>query len=136
MHFRYVMSFSQASIKAFFIMPDKSVQATTDGLNQCFRIKRKGQKTSAHPESKHQVIANSSILKKVQVDPFIDTMMTTCQLSRFNHKRITICPMYLKFGQRLIKITSKLHQLCTAVVANVNSGRTNMRYTRVDFTSA
>lgn len=76
---KYVMSriFPKASIKAFFIMPDKSVQATTDGLNQCFRIKsEKGQKLIAHTkESKHQVIANSSILKKVQVDPFIDTMM-------------------------------------------------------------
>ena len=69
--------FPEAAVKAFFIMPDKSVTAQTDGLNQCFRISDiKGRKTVKAIESAiQQVEANSSLLKKISVDRYIDIVM-------------------------------------------------------------
>ena len=69
--------FPEADVKAFFMMPDKSVTAQTDGLNQCFRISDiKGRKIVKAIESAvQQVEANSSLLKKIPVDRYINIIM-------------------------------------------------------------
>jgi len=76
---KYVVSsvFPEAAVKAFFMMPDKSVTAQTDGLNQCFRISDiEGRKTVKAIEfAAQQVEANSSLLKKIPVDRYIDIVM-------------------------------------------------------------
>ena len=76
---KYVVSknFPDADVKAFFMMPDKAVTAKTDGLNQCFRISNiNGEKTvETKSSSDKQVEANSSLLKKVPVDKYIDIIM-------------------------------------------------------------
>ena len=76
---KYVISkaFPNASVKAFFMMPDKAVMAKTDGLNQCFRVsKTNGLKTVNETSFAYeQVQANSNLLKKVPVDKYIDIIM-------------------------------------------------------------
>jgi hypothetical protein len=76
---KYVISkaFPNASVKAFFMMPDKAVMAKTDGLNQCFRVSNtNGLKTVNETSFAYeQVQANSNLLKKVPVDKYIDIIM-------------------------------------------------------------
>ena len=76
---KYVVSknFPDADVKAFFMMPDKAVTAKTDGLNQCFRISNiNGEKTvETKSSADKQVEANSTLLKKVPVDKYIDIIM-------------------------------------------------------------
>ena len=76
---KYVVSkaFPNANIKAFFMMPDKTVLAKTDGLNQCFRISDiNGLKTVNETSfAAAGVQANSGLLKKVPVDKYIDIIM-------------------------------------------------------------
>ena len=59
------------------MMPDKAVRAKTNGLNQCFQIRNiNGRKIVKPTESAaQQVEANSSLLKKIPVDSYIDIVM-------------------------------------------------------------
>lgn len=65
------------AIQTFLMMPDKSVSATTNGLNQCFRIKAaKGLKEAvATTEAPQQVTANKTLLTKLPVDDYVDHIM-------------------------------------------------------------
>lgn len=76
---KYVVSnaLPDCSIKTFLMMPDKSVTAATDGLNQCFRINENGGFKEAYEtaEAAEQVKANLSLLAKVPIDKYIDIVM-------------------------------------------------------------
>jgi len=76
---KYVVSnaLPNCSVKTFLMMPDKSVKAATDGLNQCFRIKKNNGYKEAYEtaEAAEQVNANMSLLAKVSIDKYIDIVM-------------------------------------------------------------
>ena len=76
---KYVVSnaLPHCLISTFLMMPDKSVTATTNGLNQCFRIKEINGFKEAYETTKaiEQVRANASLLAKVPVDQYIDIVM-------------------------------------------------------------
>ena len=76
---RYVVSqaMPQAQIRCFLLMPDKSVRAAVNGLNQCFKIQRQARQTlvTLTPDAAEKVQASADLLAKVPVDAFIDMVM-------------------------------------------------------------
>ena len=111
--------FPEAAVEAFFMMPDKAVMAKTDGLNQCFRIRNiNGVKTvDTKSSAGEQVKANSSLLKKVPVDKYIDIIMknpldfpgSDLSLDDYLPKRSAL---WAKAYQEDVKIDSKIHKGC------------------------
>jgi hypothetical protein len=59
------------------MMPDKSVNATVDGLNQLFKVKRDGRSIDVvvSADASQLVDQNSSLLAKVNVDQYVDIVM-------------------------------------------------------------
>lgn len=76
---KYVVSnaLSSMTVNTFLMMPDKAVVASTDGLNQCFRIREKNgyKEAIAIPSSFENVNANKTLLTKVPIDKYIDIVM-------------------------------------------------------------
>ena len=76
---KYVVSnaLPSTTVNTFLMMPDKAVVATTNGLNQCFRIREKNgyKDTIATPESAQIVTANQALLAKVPIDKYVDLVM-------------------------------------------------------------
>ncbi|MEK9698032.1 MAG: DUF2779 domain-containing protein [Candidatus Poseidoniales archaeon] len=77
---KYVVSnaLPSCSVSTFLMMPDKSVAAVTDGLNQCFRIESKNEfkEARATRDARTQVEANKSLLAKVPIDKYVDIVMS------------------------------------------------------------
>lgn len=77
---KYVVSnaLPSCSVSTFLMMPDKSVAAVTDGLNQCFRIDSKNEfkEARATRDARTQVEANKSLLAKVPIDKYLDIVMS------------------------------------------------------------
>jgi hypothetical protein len=77
---KYVVSnaLPSCSVSTFLMMPDKSVAAVTDGLNQCFRIDSKNEfkEARATRDARTQVEANKSLLAKVPIDKYVDIVMS------------------------------------------------------------
>jgi hypothetical protein len=78
---KYVLSqcFPGKVITSYLMMPDKVVSATIDGLNQLFKVKRVGHaiEVIASNEVSHAINKNSSLLAKVNVDHYIDIVMSS-----------------------------------------------------------
>lgn len=76
---KFVLSqrFPDAPIASYLMMPDKAVNATLDGLNQLFKVKRAGRSTEviASPDAGKLVDQNSPLLAKVNVDQYVDIVM-------------------------------------------------------------
>ena len=76
---KYVLSqrFSGKPIASYLMMPDKSVNATIDGLNQLFKVQRDGRSTEVIVSSATSkcVNQNASLLAKVNVDQYVDIVM-------------------------------------------------------------
>ena len=76
---KFVLSqrFPDKAIASYLMMPDKAVNATIDGLNQLFKVKRAGRSTEviASPNTKKFVDQNNSLLAKVNADQYVDVVM-------------------------------------------------------------
>ena len=76
---KYVVSkaMPQASVECFLMMPDKSVIATVNGLNQCFKIVRQDESIEVItlPQARALVDASSDLLALVPVDQYIELVM-------------------------------------------------------------
>ncbi len=76
---RYVLrqAYPKSSITSFLMMPDKSVTATMDGLNQLFKIRRDGRSTKiiVGDGALAAVQQESGLLAKVAVDDYVDQVM-------------------------------------------------------------
>jgi len=76
---KYVLSqrFPGKPIASYLMMPDKSVNATIDGLNQLFKVQRDGRSTEVIVSSATSkcVNQNASLLAKVNVDQYVDIVM-------------------------------------------------------------
>jgi hypothetical protein len=76
---KFVLSqrFPDIPIASYLMMPDKAVNATLDGLNQLFKVKRTGRSIEvvASPDASKLVDQNSSLLAKVNVDQYVDIVM-------------------------------------------------------------
>ncbi|MFZ9811197.1 MAG: DUF2779 domain-containing protein [Burkholderiaceae bacterium] len=76
---KYVVSqaLPNTQIRTFLMMPDKSVNACLDGLNQCFKIKRSERSTDVllSPEAPARVAEEAELLAKVSVDEFVEIVM-------------------------------------------------------------
>jgi hypothetical protein len=76
---KYVVSkaFSGCSVMSYLIMPDKAVNATVTGLNQCFKITREGRSTVTvvSDDAEQKVQQSTSLLAKVNVDTYVDMVM-------------------------------------------------------------
>ena len=118
---KYVVSnaLPHCSIKTFLMMPNKSVSATTDGLNQCFRIKKNNSYKEAYKTDKaaEQVQANISLLAKVPIDKYIDIVMGRpleypgSEINTQNHlpERASI---WAKAYRDDVKIEPQIHKGC------------------------
>jgi len=76
---RYVVSnaLPNSDIQCFLMMPDKSVSATVDGLNQCFKIRKLERSTEVIVSAGAQdaVSMNARLLAKVCIDEFVDIVL-------------------------------------------------------------
>ena len=76
---KYVLAqaFPGSAIASYLMMPDKSVNATIDGLNQLFKVRRKERSTEVIQlaGAEQAVARNPSLLAKVNVDRFVDSIM-------------------------------------------------------------
>jgi hypothetical protein len=65
-------------VRCFLMMPDKTVASVVDGLNQCFKIKKVGNKTETHLSTDAEMKASQcqSLLAKVAVDEFVDIVLS------------------------------------------------------------
>jgi hypothetical protein len=70
-------AFPGYEVQCFLMMPDKSVAATLDGLNQCFKIKKLNGLTQiiSSPEATSKVDRNKNLLAKVAVDEYVEIVM-------------------------------------------------------------
>ena len=76
---KFVLSqrYPDTPIASYLMMPDKAVNATLDGLNQLFKVKRAGRSIEvvASPDARKFVDQNNSLLAKVNVDQYVDIVM-------------------------------------------------------------
>ena len=65
-----------ASLKCFLMMPDKSVAANVNGLNQLFKISHEGKRTKIITDPRIRDLAiDQKIIAKVPVDQLVDIVM-------------------------------------------------------------
>lgn len=78
---KYVLSkaYPDKVITSFLMMPDKAVQATIDGLNQLFKVRRaeKTIEVEVSPKAYEIVEQAGELLAKVNVDEYVDMIMST-----------------------------------------------------------
>jgi len=69
--------FPDKAVASFLMMPDKAVDATVDGLNQLFKVKRNGRSIDVvvSADASQLVDRNNSLLAKVNVDQYVDIVM-------------------------------------------------------------
>lgn len=69
--------FPGKAIASFLMMPDKAVNATVDGLNQLFKVKRDGRSIDVvvSAGASKLIDQNNSLLAKVNVDQYVDIVM-------------------------------------------------------------
>jgi hypothetical protein len=76
---KYVLSqvYPQMTITSYLMMPDKSVKATIDGLNQLFKVKREGKNTevTVAPRATEVIHEVGNVLAKVNVDEYVDMIL-------------------------------------------------------------
>ena len=78
---KYVVSqaLPNVQISSFLMMPDKSVPATLDGLNQCFKIRKLGRSKDVlvSADTQAKVAQEANLLAKVPVDEYVGIVMAT-----------------------------------------------------------
>lgn len=76
---KYVLSqvYPQMTITSYLMMPDKSVKATINGLNQLFKVKRKGKnaEVAVAPRATEVIHEVGKLLAKVNVDVYVDRIL-------------------------------------------------------------
>ena len=79
---KYVLSqkFPGKAIASYLMMPDKAVNATVDGLNQLFKVKRDRRSIDVLVSANALTLVgqNSSLLAKVNVDHYVDIVLRDC----------------------------------------------------------
>jgi len=77
---KYVLSkaYPDKAITSYLLMPDKAVDATIDGLNQLFKVKREGRSTEVEVNPRAYEIAKEAgtLLAKVNVDKYVDLILS------------------------------------------------------------
>lgn len=77
---KYVLSKSYPGkvITSYLMMPDKAVQATIDGLNQLFKVRRikKTTEVDVAPKAYDVIEQAGELLAKVNVDEYVDMIMS------------------------------------------------------------
>ena len=76
---KFVLSqrFPDKATASYLMMPDKAVNATVDGLNQLFKVKRDGRSINVvvSADASKLIDQNNSLLAKVNVDQYVDIVM-------------------------------------------------------------
>jgi hypothetical protein len=114
---KFVLSqrFPDKAIASYLMMPDKAVNATIDGLNQLFKVKRAGRSTEvvASLNAKKFVAQNSSLLAKVNVDQYTDIVMRDgIQFPGGNSSLAELAEDWSKSYRDDIKIAPVIHSGC------------------------
>jgi hypothetical protein len=77
---KYVVSraLPHAQIRSFLMMPDKSVPAVLDGINQCFKIRKSNGSIEilAMPGAEKAVALSANLLARVPVDEYVEIVMS------------------------------------------------------------
>lgn len=68
-------AFPLAEISSFLMMPDKSKTAPIDGINQMFKISRRGEIINQIPQGVDTQILSANLLAKVCVDQYVATLL-------------------------------------------------------------
>jgi hypothetical protein len=114
---KFVLSqrFPDKAIASYLMMPDKAVNATIDGLNQLFKVKRAGRSTEvvASLNAKKFVAQNSTLLAKVNVDQYIDIVMRDGIQFPGGHSSLAeLTEDWSKSNRDDIKIAPVIHSGC------------------------
>jgi len=114
---KFVLSqrFPDKAIASYLMMPDKAVNATIDGLNQLFKVKRAGRSIEvlASPDAGKLVDQNSALLAKVNVDQYVDVVMRDGIQFPGGHSSIaTLVAGWATSYRDDIKITPVIHSSC------------------------
>lgn len=72
------MVYPDMRISSYLMMPDKAVNAAIDGLNQMFKVKRKGRSTDVEvsPRAFGVVSEIGNLLARVNVDEYVDLILS------------------------------------------------------------
>jgi hypothetical protein len=114
---KYVLSqrFPNQAIASYLMMPDKAVNATLDGLNQLFKVKRHGRSIEVLTalNASKLVDQNNSLLAKVNVDQYVDIVMRDGIEFPGGRSRLPkLATEWAKFYGEDIKITPVIHSGC------------------------
>ena len=114
---KFVLSqrFPDKAIASYLMMPDKAVDATLDGLNQLFKVKRAGQSIDVlvSPNAGKFVDQNNTLLAKVNVDQYVDTVMGDGIKFPGGHSSLaTLAATWAKSCRDDIKISPVIHSGC------------------------
>jgi hypothetical protein len=115
---KFVLSqrFPDKAIASYLMMPDKAVNATVDGLNQLFKVKRIGRSIGvmASPNASKFVDQNSSLLAKVNVDQYVDIVMRDgIQFPGGHSSLAAVASSWAKSYKDDIKIAPVIHSGCS-----------------------
>ena len=114
---KFVLSqrFPDKAIASYLMMPDKSVNATIDGLNQLFKINRDGRSIDVlvSDNASNLVNKNSLLLAKVNVDHFVDIVIRDGIRFPGGHSYLqNLAAEWAKFYKDDMKIAPVIHSGC------------------------
>jgi len=108
--------FPGKAITSYLMMPDKAVNATLDGLNQLFKVKRSGRSIEvvASPDTGDFVDQNNFLLAKVNVDKYVDIVMRDGIRFPGGHSYLpTLAADWAKSYKDDIRIAPVIHSGCS-----------------------
>ncbi len=114
---KFVLSqkFPDKAIASYLMMPDKAVNATVDGLNQLFKVKRHGRSIDVlvSDNASNLVNQNSALLAKVNVDQYVDIVMRDGIQFPGGHSSLeALATSWAKSYKDDIKIAPVIHAGC------------------------
>ncbi len=114
---KFVLSqkFPDKAIASYLMMPDKAVNATVDGLNQLFKVKRHGRSIDVlvSDNASDLVNQNSALLAKVNVDQYVDIVMRDGIQFPGGHSSLeALATSWAKSYKDDIKIAPVIHSGC------------------------
>lgn len=114
---KFVLSqkFPDKAITSYLMMPDKAVNATVDGLNQLFKVKRHGRSIDVlvSDNASDLVNQNSALLAKVNVDQYVDIVMRDGIQFPGGHSSLeALATSWAKSYKDDIKIAPVIHSGC------------------------
>ncbi|MBT8579725.1 DUF2779 domain-containing protein [Polynucleobacter paneuropaeus] len=124
---KFVLSqkFPDKAIASYLMMPDKAVNATVDGLNQLFKIKRDGRSIDVvvSADASMLIDQNNSLLAKVNVDQYVDIVMRDGIQFPGGHSYLpNLATDWAKSYMDDIKITPFIHAGCAKCEFRSHSG--------------